>query len=340
MTDLDLFEATLRGEATPHLPCQPITMRFASHLVGRPFYEYIHDYRVMAAGQLAMVEQYGVDCVQVISDPAREVDDLGGRPTYFPDEAPINEAHLALIQEPADLKKLRLPDPLGGGRMHDRVKAVALLRERVGPEMSVQGWVEGPMAMAADLHGLQPALMASIEEPGFMDDLFAFSVDMEIAFAKAQVEAGADLVGVGDAAASLLSPRAYHAQVFAHEERLIHTIQAMGVHVRLHICGDTTHLAPDLGRLGVDMIDIDYPCDFAHARRECPTAALLGNMNPTEYLFRGTPETVWAKLSECHAAAGARFVVGAGCEVPTGSPAENVRAMCGYARANAGVAAV
>ena len=39
-----------------------------------------------------------------------------------------------------------------------------------------------------------------------------------------------------------------------------------------------------------------------------------------------------AALAECHRQAGAGYVVGAGCEVPRGTPRENVLAMTHYAR--------
>lgn len=339
MTALELYRATLAGQATDHLPCQLITMQFSSRLLGRPFREYVTDYRVMAAAQLQMVEQFGVDCVQTISDPCREVADLGGHPTWFDDEAPTNEEQHALLADKKALASLKQPDPLGGGRMHDRVKAVAKLRDEVGQSMSVQGWVEGPMAMAADLRGIQRVFMDTLDDPEFVTEMFAFAVEMEIAFARAQVEAGADTIGIGDAAASLVSRACYHELVLPFEQQLVDAIHQLGAIVRLHICGNTTHLVGELETLGVEMFDVDYPCDLATARRELPSTALLGNLNPTTALLNGTPDEVYAELAECHRVVGAKFLVGAGCEVPKGTPHDNLRAMVAYAREHAGLPA-
>ena len=52
-------------------------------------------------------------------------------------------------------------------------------------------------------------------------------------------------------------------------------------------------------------------------------------------LMNGTPELVNASIAECHRQAGARFIVGAGCEVPRATPPENLRALCEYARTHA-----
>ena len=54
-------------------------------------------------------------------------------------------------------------------------------------------------------------------------------------------------------------------------------------------------------------------------------------VDPVRALRDGTPESVYAALGECHAQAGARYIVSAGCETPRGTPAENMRAMARYA---------
>jgi uroporphyrinogen-III decarboxylase len=59
---------------------------------------------------------------------------------------------------------------------------------------------------------------------------------------------------------------------------------------------------------------------------------LLGNLDPVRALRDGTPEGIKQALAACHRAAGRRYIVGAGCEVPRGTPAENLLAMRDYAR--------
>ena len=45
--------------------------------------------------------------------------------------------------------------------------------------------------------------MDFLDDPPFVTDLFEFIVVVELAFAAEQVKAGADIIGIGDAAASL-----------------------------------------------------------------------------------------------------------------------------------------
>ena len=63
-----------------------------------------------------------------------------------------------------------------------------------------------------------------------------------------------------------------------------------------------------------------------------PSQVLLGNIDPVRVLKDGTPESVYNAVAECHRQAGDRFIVGAGCEVPRGTPPANVGAMVRYAR--------
>jgi len=112
--------------------------------------------------------------------------------------------------------------------MHNGVKAVALLKERVGQDKVVEGWIEGPIAEAADLRGINTLMLDFFDDPAFVRDLFEFVVEMELRFARAQVDAGIDLMGVGDAAASLIGPHLYEEFVWPYEKKLVDGLHAMG----------------------------------------------------------------------------------------------------------------
>jgi MtaA/CmuA family methyltransferase len=217
--------------------------------------------------------------------------------------------------------------------MRDRVQAVRLLAESAGTTRIVEGWVEGPCAMAADLRGLNTLMLDFFDDPPFVEALFDFTVRMEAEFARAQVEAGATLIGVGDAAASLVGPRLYTQYVLPCEQRLIAAIRAFGVPVRLHICGNTKRIVGGMGQTGAEIIDLDFLTPLSHARHAMQeTQVLLGNLDPVRDLRDGTPASVEAALAVCFEQAGAAYICGAGCEVPRGTPHANVEAMTRFAR--------
>ena len=325
--------ARVRGEVTDSLPLMPITMMFATDQIGCPYRAYASDHRVLVEAQLRTAERFDFDYVSAISDPAREASDLGATVEWFEDQPPAIVESKALLDDKGKLAQLGLPDPEAPGRMSDRLDAVRLLAERVGKEKLVEGWVEGPCAMAADLRGLNTLMLDFSDDEEFVEGLFDYAVRMEVAFARAQVERGAELIGVGDAAASLVGPRLYKQFVLPYEKRLVGEIRAMGVLVRLHICGNTRRIVKGMGETGADIIDLDYFTPLREARAAMsPRQVLLGNLDPVRSVRDGTPESIEAALTACFAEAGAAYIAGAGCETPRGTPARNMDAMTQFAR--------
>jgi MtaA/CmuA family methyltransferase len=320
----------LEGRPVDRPPFMPITMMFAADQIGAKYRDYASDYRVLVEGQLYTAEKFDFDYVNTMSDPAREAADCGATVEYYDDQPPAILEEQALLTEKATLLQLKIPDPLSG-RMHNGVQAVARLKDKVGGEKLVEGWIEGPCAEAADLRGINSLMLDFFDDPDFVRDLFSFVVEMELQFARAQVAAGADAIGMGDAAASLVGPQFYDEFVRPYEKKLVDGIHALGAKVRLHICGNTRPIVESMGRLGCDIIDLDSLCPLGEARAKTgPTQVLLGNLNPVVVLREGNPELVLKSLAECHQSAGERWIVSAGCEVPRDTPEENLRAMAAY----------
>jgi len=332
MTGLARILALLDGRPVDRLPLMPITMMYAGDQAGIPYGRYAADHRLMVEAQVRTAEKFAFDYVSSISDPAREAADCGAAIHFFDDQPPAIDEVNALLADTTVLARLKVPDPLGGGRMHDRVKAAALFRERVGGQKLIEGWVEGPCAEGADLRGINRLMTDFFDDPPFVRDLFAFVVEMELRFAKAQVEAGADLIGVGDAAASLVGPAIYGEFVLPFEKQIVDGIHAMGSKVRLHICGNTRRIVAGMASLGCEIMDLDWMVPLDEARRAAgPGQVLAGNIDPVAVLRNGTPEGVTQAIAACHRAAGPRYIIAAGCEIPRATPEANVFALRDYA---------
>jgi MtaA/CmuA family methyltransferase len=325
--------AHLAGQPVDRLPVMPITMQFACDLIGARYRDYETDYRVLAEGQMRVAEQFDFDYVNTMSDPGREAADCGAVLEYLENSPAALLEERAVLADKAKLASLKVPDPFGGGRMTNGTKGIALLRERVGSEKAVEGWIEGPMAEAADLRGINTVMLDFFDDPKFVRDLFEFVVEMELRFAKAQVEAGVDLIGVGDAAVSLIGPELYEEFVWPYEKKLIDGLRALGTRARLHICGNTRFVLKGMGRLGCEIVDLDFLCPVREGRAQMgPGQVILGNVNPVAVVRSGTAQDVFKAIADCHHEAGPRFVVGPGCEIPRDTPHENVRAFAEYSR--------
>ena len=331
--------AMLDGRPVDCLPVLPITMMFAADQIGAKYYAYATDYRVLAEAQIRTAETFDFDHVSAIAE-TREAPDCGAVVEYFPDQPPSIVEAQALLADKKALARLKVPDPLAGGRMHDRIKGLALLKKRVGRDKIVEGWMEGPCGGSADLRGINTLMIDFYDDPTFVRDLFEYVFEVGMRFARAQAEAGADVIGIGDPAASLVGPKIYEDFVWPYEKKMVDGLHALGVRARLHICGNTRRILKGMGRLSCDLIDIDSLAPLAEAREKMgPNAVLLANLDPVRDLRNGTPDSVYAAIAECHRQAGPRFIVGAGCEVPRDTPPENMRAMVRYARENFSVGA-
>src|SRR5208283_3410937 len=150
---------------------------------------------------------------------------------FFDDMPPAFIDSEALLADKTALARLSVPDPLSRGRMLDRVKAAALFKEKAGNDLIVEGWVEGPCATAVNLRGAGALMFDFYDDPAFVSDLMAFAVEVAIAFARAQRDAGVDLMGVGDAASSLVSAPVFSNMILPHHVRLVEALGAMGLRI-------------------------------------------------------------------------------------------------------------
>jgi MtaA/CmuA family methyltransferase len=341
MDNLERIRGVIAGEQVDRLPVQPLIMQFAARHAGLDYNDYVTNGRRLAQAQMATADDYGIDCLMQCSDPARELIDIAGGDDSSVEWAATGPAIVesrALVLDKSRLAALRVPDPLAPGRMRDRIESIEIMREEAGSGVSIVGWVEGPLALGAEMRGLSTLMMDTYEDPGFLDELLDFTSRVARTYWKPQVAAGADTIGMSDAAASMMSPAHYERFVFPAQLRVVEDIKMTrpDVIVRLHMCGRTDHLLPVMLRLPVDIYELDFPVDLAHAREVLgPDKVILGNVNTVEEMLTGTPDEVYAAAAECHRIAGPRHIVGTGCEVAPETPPQNLRALVAYARDHA-----
>jgi MtaA/CmuA family methyltransferase len=169
-------------------------------------------------------------------------------------------------------------------------------------------------------------MMDLVRQPAWLKELLERCVEVEIAFAVAQMQAGAHIIGLGDAVASQISPAMYREFALPYEQCIFEAVRARGGIARLHICGNTTHLLPDMALSGAHIVDLDWMVDLRKAARILQGLAVCGNLDPVAVFLQGTPEQVREGVLANAAAGGPRWISAAGCEIPDLTPAENLRA--------------
>jgi len=138
-----------------------------------------------------------------------------------------------------------------------------------------------------------------------------------------------DRDGLGDAVASQISPQLYEEFALPYERRIFKAVKDMGATPRLHICGDTSEILAQMADSGAEIIDLDWMVNWLSASdyygMEGP--AICGNFDPVAVLLQGSPQDVEQAVFSCVANGGPKAFIMAGCEVPDGTPHDNLHAV-------------
>lgn len=326
MTPKERLLCRLEGKPVDKIPNMNITMQFAAQYIGVKYGDFCRDYRVLVEAQKKAAEDFGIDMMSTLSDPYRETFDFGAKVRYQEDYLPaVTEPLIADIE---DFDKIHLWDPMQSERMLDRIRAVELFKAQCGDAYPILGWVEGPWAEFTDLADSSEAMMMLFDEPDEVCRAMDVLTQQAIRCALAQVDAGADFIGMGDAAASLISADNYRDYVLPREKKIIEAVHAAGARVKLHICGNINHIVADMVQSGADIVDIDYMVDMKKAIDAAQDrCAICGQINPTDVILQGSVEEnrKWTRI--CVENGNARSIVASGCEIPRMTPPENVMAI-------------
>ena len=344
MKSRERFLAAATRRPPDKVPAAPYDGNFGAAFAGIPISRYNTDAAAMAAAHIKTWDALGYDVVVAQSDNYYIAQGFGCVINQPFDTTPN-------LVKPAvdtldDIGRLRVPDPYKDGRMPVYLEAVHLLREHFGDEVAVRGPGTGPFSLASYLVGGTAFFLTEIAEAEAEEDeakqaqlhqLMEISSDGLLAFLKALLEAGSDVLQAGDSLASLsmISPAIYEKYVWPYERKVFTTLAPLakerGAVTLLHICGKTQRILPLMAETGADILEIDAPVDMAEARALTGgKVALMGNLDPVSLLLQGTPEAVRQvaqdSMVRCDALAGG-YILGSGCEVAPGTPAENIRAL-------------
>lgn len=333
MTPKERVLARLEGKPVDRIPNFNILMSFAAHFIGRGMDEFCKDYRVLTEANIKSNEAFGIDLLPTLSDAYRETADYGA-PIQFPlDRLPICEHFITGPEDMKKLKPFRIEDSV---RMLDRLRAIEFYKKECGDHWPIMGWVEGCAAESADLMGLTDYIFAFYDEPQMVREMMDICLETALNCIRPQIEAGADIIGVGDAAASVLGPEIYREWILPYERKYFYEIRKCGAIGRLHICGDIGPLLDDIRTCGADIIDVDWMVDFRTAREKLGDVAFVcGNFDPVRVVQDGTPEIIAQAVNECLEAGGEQCIIMAGCEIPRDTPHANLRAVAETLERNA-----
>lgn len=326
MNSYERLFSRLDGKSVDKIPNLSIFMGFAAKNSGISYRDFCLNPKSMVEANMFCRKNFGADIVTVMSDPYGEAVDYGLSVDFPEDSNPLPRKDFWKGQPNVD----SIPSPQidETTRMKSRVETIKLYSDALKNECPISGWVEGIVAEYCDLRGINDALLDMADGENFLADIFEKLTEQAIYYAKEQVRAGADIIGIGDAACSIIGLPLYRKYGFPYEKRIIDAVHEAGALVKLHICGNTTFLLNDIALLKPDIFDVDSMVDFAVASNVLKEHSLVsGNIDPVGVLLEGTPEMVKTETYKCIEQGGNTCCISGGCETPVYAKSENIKAL-------------
>jgi MtaA/CmuA family methyltransferase len=305
---------------------RPILMHFAARFNNTTYGKFASDYKVLVESNIRAMEYFDTDMVSLISDPYRETSAFGAPVEFIDEGVPRCLEHI--VKTIDDVINLKRPDLYKSERTLDRIKGSEYFQKLLKGSVPVSGWIEGPLAEACDLTGVSEMLLNLMIDPDFSNLLMNKCMITAKDFAKAQIEAGCDLIGIGDAICSQIDKDLYDLYVKERHKELISFIHDRGASVKLHICGDTTHLLESLSELNTDIIDLDWQVDLDIGREILGNNVVIGgNINPVIVEDKSEEEVYSMSRKLVDKYKNQKYLLAAGCEITVLTPHQNLMAM-------------
>ncbi len=278
-----------------------LTMHGAKEL-GCSVKDYFSKAEAVVQGQLALRKKYRGDCLYPFFYAALEVEAMGGEVVWIADGPP--NAGQPILQDLKALSGLRWPDPATSLVLARVLEAIRDLKRQVQADAPIIGVVMSPFSLPVMQLGMERYLELLLERPDLFASLMAANEEFCVAWANAQLAAGATAICYFDPVASTtMIPR----------ELYLKTGHPVARRTLARIQGPTaTHLAsgrclpivPDLAATGTAVIGVSALEDLSALKAAARgKVTLLGNLNGIE-LRRWTPAEVEAAVRQAIAQAG------------------------------------
>lgn len=297
------------------------------------FGDFFQDGEAMAEGQIKAWRHFGHDVLLVENGTAALAQACGVEIYYLSDTAPV--AKEPAIKSLDEVDKLKLPDPYKDPLLSELLKATRIVVDEIGDQAFVIGRADqGPFSLACEIRGMTQFLIdiAENKQPDKIHQLLDFCREASYRYAVAQIEQGAHATSIGDSSSGqdIISPKHYRQFAYPYVKKLVEDLKSKDIMLAYHICGNSTLIIEDMVSTGADIIEIDQKADLQKSKDAAAgKSTLLGPVDPSTVMARGTPEMVEEKCREAIdiLSPGGGFILGPGCALPATTPDENIFVM-------------
>ena len=285
--------------------------------------------RLAAEAQFKVIDGCNIDGVETMWDWLLPAEAMGCE-VKIPEHGTIPTiSHV--VHDATDLDKLEIPEVRNFYRLKGARETTRIMAETIGNERFLMASLLSPFTLAGELRGVEDMMMDCLLEEGFVHDLLDMSLEVNRTFMDDMVTWEMDAVILCDPTASgdLISADDYAKFSKSPLKALGDAVRKGGKIQMNHICGDTFDRLEIVAETGCKAYSVDYQVNIAAAVEKMKgRMAIIGNINPAQILYSGTPSDVRAATSEVLKQGGkCGYMLGSGCDIPVGTAYENVRAM-------------
>jgi len=288
MTSMQRVLTTMQQREPDRIPFfLHVTMHGAREL-GLTIREYFSRAEHVAEGQIRMREKYGHDCLNGAFYAPAEVEAWGGE-VIFRDDGPPNSG-MPIIRSSQDIFGLTPPSIHDTPCLAEVLKAQRLMKERIGNEAPIIGLAVSPFSLPVMQMGFEAYIELMYKQPTLFARLMAVNEEFCVAWANAQLEAGATFICYADPVASptIVPPDMYRTLGFPVAKRTLARIKGP---TAIHFAsGRCLAIIDDIVRTGTSAIGVSTQENLADVKTACSgRLAVVGNLNGIE-MRRWTPE--------------------------------------------------
>jgi uroporphyrinogen decarboxylase len=272
-----------------------------------------------------LAQKYPSIAAMTTMDLSVEAEVFGSRIRFSADEAPAVSG--SIVDGESSARELKIPAP-GAGRTGAYIRAAELSARNISGKPSFGGQI-GPFSLACRLYDMTEIMVALFDEPETVHIILEKAAEFLTAYAKAFKKAGANGIIIAEPAAGLLSPDQCTEFSSEYVKKIVDSVQDDHFMVILHNCGNTTRLIPSLIYTGAAGYHFGNAVDMTAILPQVPSDMLVfGNIDPARTFKNGTVEDVREKTRELleKTAGFKNFVISSGCDIPPGTPIENIEA--------------
>ncbi|MEJ1297332.1 MAG: uroporphyrinogen decarboxylase family protein [Candidatus Sedimenticola sp. (ex Thyasira tokunagai)] len=278
MTSMERVLNTLQQKEADRVPFFLLLSLHGAKEMGLGIEAYFSDPEAVAEGQLRLRKRYGHDCYYTFYHASIEVEAWGGSSIFYADGPP--NAGMPPITTPQCIDKLAAPDIDDAEGLQRVLKTQQLLKAEAGDEALIIGVVMSPFSLPVMQMGFEAYLMLMQQEPDRFQRLMDLNERFTVAWANAQLAAGAHAICYFDPVASTtIIPRELYLETgFKVAKR---TLPQINGPIATHMAsGRCKGILQDLIETGTGVVGVSTDEDLAELKQiAAGKLTLLGNLN-------------------------------------------------------------